>query len=425
MEKKVCIIGAGSSGIAAAKTFFQSNIPFDCFEKGSKIGGNWLYGNDNGMSSSYYSLHINTSKQMMAFSDFPMPDSYPDYPNHELVFQYFEAYMDKFGFRNKISFNTTVERVEKIDENKYVVYTNKFPPKEYTDVIVANGHHWSPKWATFDGEFSGKISHSHYYKTYSGFENKRVLIVGIGNSAVDIACELTTVATSVTVSTRSGAYILPKYLFGKPTDHLTKPPLAFAPIFLQRLALNIALRLNVGKQSNYGMPIPNRSLLKEHPTISQEFLNKVGHGKIKIKPNIKKLMGEEIEFTDGSKVAFDHIIFSTGYKIEFPFFDKNLFNVEHNILNLYEYVVPVEHKGLYFIGFIQPIGAVMPLAEMQSVWISKVIEGSKNLPGSDSMKHWIENNQRKMKTRYGNALRHTLEVDFFPYKRNLKKLAGL
>lgn len=425
MNKNVCIIGAGSSGIVAAKTLLEANIPFDCFEKGSNIGGNWLYDNDNGLSSAYYSLHLNTSKQLMAYSDFPMPDSYPDYPNHKLVFKYFDDYVEKFGVRDKISFNTTIEKIERIDNQKFLVYTDKYPPKTYTEIIVANGHHWSPKWAHFDGNFTGKISHSHAYKKYEGFENLRVLIIGIGNSAVDIACELTTVASSVTVSTRSGAYIIPKYLFGKPSDHLTRPPLGYAPLFLQRLALNIALRLNVGKQSNYGMPVPDRSILKEHPTISQEFLNKVGHGKIAVKPNVKNFKEKEVFFTDGTSAEYDHIIFSTGYKIDFPFFEEKFFKVENNGLELYQYVVSPEHPGVYFIGFVQPIGAVMPLAEMQALWVSKLIDGTKTLPDKDKMKEWILNNKKKMQARYGHATRHTLEVDFFPYKRRLKKLAGL
>ena len=86
---KVCIIGAGSSGIVTGKTLSQSGIDFDCYEKGSFIGGVWKYNNDNDLSSAYKSLHINTSKQMMSFSDFPMPNNYPDYPHHSLIFDYF------------------------------------------------------------------------------------------------------------------------------------------------------------------------------------------------------------------------------------------------------------------------------------------------------------------------------------------------
>lgn len=423
LEKKVCIIGAGSSGITAAKALHEANIDFDCFEKGSNIGGNWLYNNDNGVSSAYHSLHINTSKQLMAFSDFPMPDDYPDYPGHQLIYTYFENYINHFGFRDKITFNTSVEKIEKLAANHYLVYTDKFPPKEYSDVFIANGHHWSIKMPEFPGNFSGEILHSHHYKTYHHFQDKKVLIVGIGNSAVDIAGELTTVSRSVTVSTRSGAHILPKYLFGVPTDHLSKPPLAFAPLSIQRLALKLSLFLNVGNQTNYGLPKPKRKLLGEHPTISQEFLNKVGHGKICIKPNIAKLDGNMVYFEDGTSSYFDVIIYCTGYKIEFPFLPKELFNVENNEMPLYEYTVDTQNPGLYHIGLIQPLGAVMPLAELQAVWIANIISGKTKLPTKEFMQKWITNNRNAMRKRFGNSTRHTLEVEFFPFMKKLKQLA--
>lgn len=423
-EERVCVIGAGSSGITASKALFETGIPFDCFEKGSKIGGNWLYNNDNGLSSSYQSLHINTSKQMMAFSDFPMPESYPDYPHHSLIYKYFEEYIDRFGFRGKIHFNTTVEKIEKLGEKHYRVYTDKFPPREYSSIIVANGHHWSPKRADFAGNFTGVSSHAHDYKTYHGFENKKILIVGIGNSAVDIACELSNVTPHVTISTRSGAYIMPKYLFGKPTDQISKPPLSFAPLFIQRIALKLALRLNVGNQAGYGMPVPDRPVLMEHPTISQEILNKVGHGKVKIKPNIHRLDGKVIHFTDGTSEEFEHIIYATGYNIRFPFFDERFFSVADNEMPLYEYVVHPEHGGLYFIGFIQPLGAVMPLAELQSRWVAKLIKNQIKLPSKEKMISSIARNREAMKKRYGKSSRHTIQVDFFPYKRKLEQLLG-
>lgn len=421
-QQKVCIIGAGSSGITTAKALHEANIPFDCFEIGSKIGGNWLYNNDNGVSSSYWSLHINTSKRLMEFSDFPMPNHYPDYPNHTMIYDYFENYVDHFGFRDKIQFKTRVEKVEKLGENRYLVHTDQNPPTEYSAVIVANGHHWSPKWAEFEGEFTGEVIHSHDYKTMKGFENQRTLIIGIGNSAVDIACELSNVTRDVVISTRSGAYIMPKYLFGRPTDELSKPPMAYFPLPIQRAILKTALWLNVGNQENYGVPKPKRTILKEHPTLSQELLNKVGHGKVSIKPNIKNMEGKTVHFSDGSSHEFDKIIYCTGYKVSFPFFDSELFSVENNEIPLYEFVVSPEHPGLFFVGLIQPIGAVMPLAELQAVWIAQLLKGQTQLPTVDKMKEQIQKSRNQMKKRYGNSSRHTLEVDFYPYKNKLKKL---
>jgi cation diffusion facilitator CzcD-associated flavoprotein CzcO len=414
---KVCIIGAGSSGIASAKVLHQKGIDFDCFEKGSKIGGNWLYNNDNGMSSAYKSLHINTSKQMMAYSDFPMPDDYPDYPHHSLIYEYFENYVDHFGFRHKIAFNTEVQHVEKLPNGHYAVTTDQFGTRAYDALMVANGHHWSPRYPEFKGEFSGDIIHSHYYKTFDGYEDQRVLIVGIGNSAVDIACELTNVSKRVAISTRSGAYIVPKYLFGIPTDHISKPPLAYAPLAVQRATLLGAILINVGKQDNYGIPTPNRPILREHPTISQELPGKVGHGKITIKPNIKELNGYEVIFEDGSLEEFDKIIYATGYKINFPFFEPTFLEARNNEIDLYHKVVHPEHQNLFFIGLVQPLGAIMPLAEVQSEWVAKLLQGKCVLPDKRKMLRSIQLDRDEMRARYNRSSRHTIQVDFYPYKR--------
>ncbi len=417
---KACIIGAGASGIAACKTLKENNIDFDCYEKGSDVGGLWWFNNDNGQNSIYKSLCINTSRQMMSYSDYPMPDDYPDYPHHSLIHQYFSNYVNHFGFRENIHFKTTVTHIEK-KGNTYYVTTDKEGTKEYDAVLVCKGHHWNPRFANFEGTFDGKILHAHDYKTLDGFEDKEVLIVGIGNSAVDIACELTTVAKKVVISTRSGAYIIPKYLFGIPTDHISKPPLAFAPLALQRLALQTALQINVGKQDKYGVPVPNRPILTEHPTISQDLLNKVGHGKIKIKSNIKKLNGKSVVFEDGTEETFDVLIYCTGYNITFPFFDKDFINPNDNEVPLYHKVVHPEHENLFFLGLIQPLGAIMPLSEVQAKWIAGILTRKSKLPSKDKMLQTIKHDRDEMRKRYNNSARHTVQVDFYPYKRLIEQ----
>jgi len=426
MNTKVCIIGAGSSGIVACKVLHQQNIPFDCFEKGSNIGGNWRYLNDNGMSSSYRSLHINTSKKVMAYSDFPMPAHYPDYPSHFQIIEYFENYVKHFGFGDKITFKTGVERVEKIADNHYKVYLDTGDVREYTDILVASGHHWKARYPDFKGEFHGLCIHSHDYKTPNIFQGqKNVVVVGIGNSAVDIACEAARNSTGkVFISTRSGAYILPKYIMGMPFDTLNKYSVDWLPMFVKRALLNLFLWVARGRQENYGVPKPKRPLLSEHPTISQDLLNLAGHGRIHIKPNIKELAGDTIIFEDGSQEKTDVLIYATGYKIAFPFFDKNFIDVEEtNDISLYKHVVHTEHKGLYFIGLVQPLGAIMPLAEVQSEWVANLITGKSKLPDKEKMLADIKKYKKKLRKRYKNSPRHTIQVDFYPYKNMIKKMA--
>jgi cation diffusion facilitator CzcD-associated flavoprotein CzcO len=417
---KACIIGAGASGIAACKTLKENNIDFDCYEMGSDVGGLWWFENDNGQNSIYKSLCINTSRQMMSYSDYPMPEDYPVYPHHTLIHQYFSDYVDHFGFRKNIQFKTTVTHVEKRG-NKYLVTTDKNGTNEYDALLVCNGHHWNPRYAKFEGAFDGKVLHAHDYKTTDGFEDKEVLVIGIGNSAVDIACELTTVAKKVWISTRSGAYIIPKYLFGVPTDHISKPPLAYAPLALQRMALQTALQINVGKQEKYGVPVPDRPILTEHPTISQDLLNKVGHGKIKIKPNIKKLNSKSVLFDDGTEETFDVLIYCTGYNMTFPFFDKDFLNPVDNEVPLYHKVVHPEYKNLFFLGLIQPLGAIMPLSEVQAKWIAALLNGKSKLPNKEKMLKTIADNREEMRKRYKSSARHTVQVDFYPYKRLIER----
>jgi len=428
MIQKVCIIGAGSSGIAACKVLKDHDIAYDCYEKGSGIGGNWQYNNDNGDSSAYRSLHINTSKTMMAYSDFPMPAGYPQYPHHTQIMAYFEEYVNHFGFRENIHFNTAITDVGKEKDGTYCVRTDKGETKYYTAVIVANGHHWNPRYPEppFAGDFEGLVMHAHNYKTPNILENKNVLVVGIGNSALDITCEAARLNTGkVFISTRRGAYIFPKYIMGVPFDMLGKANLPYLPMWAKRLFLQVNLWVARGSQTSYGMPLPKHALLAEHPSISQDFLNLVGHGKIGIKPNISALAGKEVLFEDGSKEAIDAIIYATGYKITFPFFKPDFIDSPKieatNDFPLYKRVVDIAHKNLFFLGLCQPLGAIMPLAEVQAQWIARLLNNEVALPSDTYMAHHIEKETQRNEKRYNHSKRHTIQVDFLGYKKDILK----
>lgn len=425
---QVCIIGAGSSGIVAAKTVKAHGISFDCFEQGSAIGGNWRYENDNGMSSAYRSLHINTNRDVMAYSDYPMPRDYPMFPHHSQIIQYFDDYVDHFGVRPFIRFQTAVKGVRPENGN-YVVSTQsadgQLLERVYKHVIVANGHHWNPRYPTpaFPGTFSGQILHSHYYKTPDQIAGKKLLIVGIGNSAVDIACEAARqYGERVTISTRSGAYIIPNWLMSMPFDSLASPLTSKLPLFIQRWLLRSSLLLARGRQQTYGVPVPNRPILSEHPTISQDLLNLSGRGLIYFKPNISEFNEREVLFTDGSRNTFDMIIYATGYKVTFPFFTPDFINVEAtNDIQLYRRVIHPDHPGLYFLGLVQPLGAIMPLAEVQSEWVAKLITGTCRLPTREVMIQSIQLEENRVRQRYNRSARHTLQVDFHPYRQSIEQ----
>ena len=202
----VCVIGAGSSGIAAAKVLHQRGIPFDCFEKGDRVGGNWVFGNSNGMSSAYRTLHINSSRERMEYSDFPMPKRYPDFPHHTHIAEYFDDYVEHFCFRDHITFNTGVERAEREADGTWTVTLDTGESRRYDALMVANGHHWDPRWPEppFPGDFDGEVMHSHYYIDNEPLKNKNVLVLGMGNSAMDIAVESSFVADRTFLAARRG-----------------------------------------------------------------------------------------------------------------------------------------------------------------------------------------------------------------------------
>jgi dimethylaniline monooxygenase (N-oxide forming) len=427
---RVCIIGAGSSGITAAQVLAARGVDFDCFEAGSTIGGNWRYDNDNEMSSAYESLHINTSRKMMEYRAFPMPESLPDYPSHWQVAAYFDDFVEHFGLRDRIRFRTEVVRVEPLGPERYAVTVRERGAKttethEYDAVIVANGHHWKPRWPepAFPGAdtFPGEQMHAHYYRTSDALRGKRVLVLGIGNSACDIAVESSRVARETVLAMRRGAHILPKFMFGMPTDHLTESPLARGPFRLQQLGMRAMLRISQGKVTDYGLPKPDHRVLEAHPTVSQDLLNRLGHGDLRVRPNIARMDGSTVHFVDGTSGDFDVIVYCTGYQVSFPFLDDQVVRSEDNHVDLYRRVVDPEHPGLYFLGLIQPLGAIMPLAEIQAEWVADLLEGRAGLPSYDEMRTQVRSYDAKLRKRYVASKRHTIEVDFHAYYVEIEK----
>lgn len=420
--KKVCVIGAGASGITAAKVLHDRGIAFDCYEMSSGLGGVWRYNNDNGRSAAYRSLHINTSKQRMNYSDFPFPDDYPTYPHHSQILQYFEDYVDHFGFRDKITFNTCVEQVTARDDGSFDVRLQSGEVQTYQAVIVANGHHWYPHMPdpAFEGVFNGEELHSNDYRVPEPYIDKNVLIVGIGNSGVDIAVDISRVAKNTYLATRSGAYVIPKYLLGRPTDQWTTPASSMLPAWLQAKLLNVLRFITIGTQKSYGIPTPKSPMYAQHPTISSDLLHYVGHGKVKIKPNMQRKDGDSVIFEDGSRAEVDSIIYATGYKIRFPFLAEDVINPENNDVSLYQLVVHPEQHGLYFVGLCQPLGAVMPISERQSIWIADLIENKATLPVKTEMLQEIRQRKAAIYKRYDKRPRHTIQVDYWAYMGDLQ-----
>jgi hypothetical protein len=415
--------------LTACQVLAARGIPFDCFEKGSMFGGNWRYENDNGTSSAYRSLHINSARKLMSFKALPMPEDYPDYPSHWQVAEYFDDFAERFGLAEKITFRTEVVAVEPAGEGWEVTVEDadgRRRSEAYRAVIVANGHHWSPRWPepAFPGaeDFEGEQMHVHHYREPDVLVGRRVLVLGIGNSAVDIAVESSRIAEKTFIAMRRGAYVIPKFLGGKPVDELTPPVATRLPMAVRRFFMKRLLKLTIGEMTDYGLPKPDHKLLEAHPTVSSELLPRIGHGDIAVKPNIDRYAGgRTVRFVDGSEEEVDLVVYCTGYRIDFPFLAPGVFAAEDNRMSLYRRVVSVENPGLHFIGFVQPLGPIMPIAEAQAEWVADLLTDRAALPPAAEMRKEIAAYERWLTKRYVSSKRHTIEVDLHPYLRAIDR----
>lgn len=425
MIPKTAIIGAGSSGLAVLKALKEAGAPAVCFERGSKVGGNWVFDNDNGQSRIYRSLRINTSKRRMQFSDFPMPSDYPDYAHHQHVARYFEAYAEAFGLRPLIRFRCPVTRVRPDGAGGYQLETTDGSRERYGAVIVANGHHWDPAYPepAIPGDFAGRVLHSHDYVGPDEpplLRGKRVVVLGIGNSAVDIASELAQAGAEVVLSVRRGAWVLPKYVFGRPIDEPGIIPQRLPDSLKTRIA-ELWFRLRVGEPGAFGLPAPDHRLGHAHPTLSDELLPLLRAGRIEVRSAIARFSGHVVHFEQGDSFTADAVIYCTGYRVSFPFFEPSFVSAPANELPLYLRCFHLQHRGLMFAGLCQPLGAIMPLVEAQGRLFAAYLKGDYQLPDEAEMRRRTEREREHVRRRFVATRRHTMQVDFDRYLADLER----
>ncbi len=429
---RCCIIGAGCSGFTTAKALQDRGIPFDCFDMSDQIGGNWVYKNRNGQSACYQSLHIDTSKYRMAFEDFPIPDDFPDFPHHAQVLDYMNAYVDHFGLRERITLNTTVDWCDQRADGLWQVRIKRdnvaVEERLYDAVFVCNGHHWSPRWPepAFPGaeRFEGVQMHSHDY--LSPFEphdmrEKSIVVVGMGNSAMDIASELgqKPFAKALYLSARRGVYIFPKYINGVPADKNPAP--AWLPASWRRWLAAIIFERTVGRMEDYGLPKPDHRPLEAHPSVSGEILTRIGCGDVIPKPNIAEILPRAVRFTDGSEVDADVIVYATGYNVRFPFLDETAVGLANNHIKLFKRVLRPDRTNLFFMALAQPLPTLVNFAEQQARWLADYLAGGYHLPDEAEMWRIIEADEDYFLGHFYQSARHTMQVDFDDYVRDLAR----
>lgn len=422
-SKRVCVIGAGPSGLAAAKNCVQAGLQVVVFEKNDKVGGNWVFNSSTGHSSVYENTHIISSKALSEYEDFPMPAEYPDYPSHLQLQAYFEAYAKHFGAYPHIRFKHVVNKATRTPDGLWQIEYMDAQGESHSEIfevlMVANGHHWKPKHPEYPGTFTGTYMHSHDFKGIDdNWRDQSVLVIGAGNSACDIAVESARLAKHVSLSMRSPQWFVPKFMFGVPSD-VTGARLNILPRKAKQWLMTGMLRVMQGSYSNYGLPVNKKPVLSHHPTLNSDLLDFIRHGRITPKPAIKCFDGEWVEFVDGSKQRFDRICAATGFWISFPFFDKDFIDFQHaEKVPLYRKMLHADINNLYFIGLFQPTGCIWPLADYQALLACAEIVGRYQRP--ENVDQLIEHEMHNPHYQFDTGSRHSTQVDFHLMRNELK-----
>ncbi|NWR19883.1 FMO5 monooxygenase, partial [Emberiza fucata] len=451
VARRVAVIGAGASGLCALKCCLDEGLEPTCFERSKDIGGLWRFEEhpEDGRASIYRSVIINTSKEMMCFSDFPIPEDFPNYMHNSKIMEYFRMYAQHFDLLRHIRFKTSVCRVSKrpdfASSGQWEVVTESEGKQEaavFDAVLVCSGHHTNAHLplSSFPGleKFEGCYLHSRDYKNPQPFFGKRVVVVGIGNSGIDIAVELSHTAKQVFLSTRRGSWVLHRVADnGYPFDF------SYLSRFLHLIQnlvpasiLNFFMEWKLNARFDhtlYGLK-PKHRILDTHPTVNDDLPNRIISGRVRVKPNIQEFTETSAIFEDGTREDIDAVVFATGYSFSFPFLEGCVKVVENQI-PLYKFMFPpdLEKPTLAFIGLIQPWGAIMPISELQSRWAIHVFKGNGKAPAQHGPATLIPGAARAKPSRrpslaarrYVKSQRHTIQVDYIPYMDDLARQLGV
>ncbi|XP_070817074.1 flavin-containing monooxygenase 5-like [Chaetodon trifascialis] len=439
MVQKVAVIGAGTSGLTSIKTCLDEGLEPTCFESGHDIGGLWRFKEkpELGRANIYQSVVINSSKEMMAFSDFPPPAELPNNMHHSEVLLYMRLYAQAFKLLQHIHFQTTVvsvrQRTDFAETGQWEVETERTEGQRETHVfdavLVCTGHFTQPHLPLRDfpgiESFEGRYFHSWDYRNAEDLKGKRVVVIGIGNSGGDIAVDISRVAEKVYLSTRSGAWVVSRVgEGGLPADLVgtSRMDMMIQKLFPSWINRMLEKKLNAAFDHKlYGLK-PKHGFYAQIPVVNDDLPARIIAGRVQVKPNVKEFCGSSVAFVDGSIIdKVDVVVFATGYNYSFPFLPSALQDKCGYRLRLYKHVFPpaLTRPTLAVVGFIHGLGAINPLAEMQGRWATRVFKGLLTLPSEETMMKEIEKDTVTMHQRFACSERNPIQVDYVPYLDSL------
>jgi hypothetical protein len=421
-QKRICVIGAGPCGLTALKNLLQAGCRnVVCYEENSSIGGNWAFTDDPRRISVHECTRIISSRRMSSFDDFPMPKDYPDFPSHRQMLAYFTDYARAFRLEPHIRLGSHVEQCALGDDGRWTVRVSangETTVEPFDSLLVCSGHHREAFAPAYPGTFTGKIVHSSTYKRPDAFRGQRVLVVGAGNSAADIAVDVARLASRAALSMREGVYFVPQLMFGRPIDLVYTFWTSKIPKPLLQSALRLWLRLAIGRWEDYGLETPPNAPLEKPPTLNSGVLEALRNGRLVARRGIERYNGHAVHFTDGTQEEFDALIMGTGFRTSFPFLPEpiaywDMAKTPPLCLKMMHPTIP----SLFFIGLFQPVGCIWRLADYQARIVALQISGRLRRPSDIDAR--IRHEVAHPHHQFDPSPRHAIEVDYRVFRREL------
>ncbi len=422
-HEPVCVIGAGPGGLVMAAALKARGIPFEIVDAGRQPGGIWDIDRDE--TPMYESAHFISSRRLSGLPGFPMPESYPDYPKHDRILDYLRAFARHHDLERHITFGVRVESASCRDQGGWQIALSSGEQRQARALCVATGTTWFPRVPVVPGHFDGEVYHSFFYRSPREFEGKRVLIVGGGNSAADIACDAARHASAAFISLRRGYHFIPKFIFGQPSDVFAHSG-PHLPRWLEERVFGFLInRILVGNLTRYGLPKPDHAILRSHPILNTQILHHLGHGDIAVRKDVAALDGKTVRFVDGSSEEIDLIVWATGYDKPFPFLRDEDLDRTGDVADLYLNVFHRRHADLFFIGLFETDGAAYSLDGAQARLVASYLDPQTpaNVRDAFDTLRWTDRPDLRGGVQYVASPRHDYYVKSDVYEKALRKAA--
>jgi len=438
MKQNVLVIGAGLSGLVTAKTLLEYGYHVAVFEKEPEIGGVWSPGRR------YPGLTTQNTRDTYAFSDFRMPQDYPEFPSGEQMLAYLKAYATKYHINPVIRLSHTVESASLESHGNQHQWTirgnaNGQPFQEQGDfLVVCNGTFSEPAIPQYPGmeiftQNGGAIRHTSKLNSPEDYAGKRVAVVGYGKSACDIAAAIAEETAKTYLVYRQAKWKVPKLIKGINYKYiiLTRFGEALTKLRYRSTAERIIHLLKIPKlafrtlQKTFSKQqqldacglLPDASiydlLFGELSVESDGFFEKVRNREITaIKGEISAFHPKGITVPGAGDLELDTVIFGTGFAQTLPFLPDplvaQLTDSEGNYL-LYRNILPLSIPALAFVGYNSSFFCNLT-SEIAALWLCEYLEGRLQLPAKSEQESQIKDHLAWRKQFRQNALYRNASV---------------